>query len=216
MKLDMSRAALLVVDVTKAHFDYEFNYLPVPKDDCERVLKNLQEVIPEFRKRNLPVIYVRTGHKINPITGETRSMASTFWKYQMEKKVSIGGNTRRPINTENSPAMEIMPQLDVRDTDIIIHKQRYSAFMGTPLEMYLRVMGIDTLFFTGANTNNCVLCSAYEAYNRDIKVVVVENCCASMNGKDFHELAIKQMRAALGWIVETENVADILDNKFDF
>lgn len=214
--MDMSKAALIVVDVTKAHFDYEFNYLPVPEDDCERVLTNLQKVIPEFRKRNLPVIFVRTGHKINPLTGETMAKASAFWRYQMEKKVSIGGRTRRPINTENSPAMEIMPQLGVQEHDIIVHKQRYSAFMGTPLEMYLRAMGVDTLFFTGANTNNCVLCTAYEAYNRDIKVVAIEDCCASMNGKDYHELAIKQIRAALGWIVQSGDVADVLDNKVEF
>ena len=28
------KAALIVVDVTRAHFDYDFNYLPVPEDDC--------------------------------------------------------------------------------------------------------------------------------------------------------------------------------------
>ena len=209
--MEKYKAALMVVDVTKAHFDYTFNYLPVPEDDCERVLNGLQVVIPEFRKRNLPVIFVRTGHKINPLTGETMSMASPFWRYQMEKKVSIGGHVRRPVNTENSPAMEIMPQLGAKESDIIIHKQRYSAFMGTPLEMYLRVMGIDTLFFTGANTNNCVLCTAYEAYYRDYRVFAIEDCCASMNGKDYHELAIKQIKAALGWVVNSKDVAGILD-----
>ena len=177
------KAALIVVDVTRAHFDYDFNYLPVPEDDCQRVLGGLVKVIPEFRSRGLPVIFVRTGHKINPLTGETMSLASPFWRYQMENKISIGGRVRRPVNTENSPAMEIMPQLGAEEQDIIVHKHRYSAFMGTPLEMYLRVMGINTLFFTGANTNNCVLCTAFEAYNRDYRVIAIEDCCASMNGK---------------------------------
>ena len=211
--MNQSKAALLVVDVTRAHFDYDFNYLPVAKDDCERVLSGLVKVIPEFRARNLPVIFVRTGHKVNPLTGQTMSLASPFWRYQMENKVSIGGHVRRPVNTENSPAMEIMPQLGALDTDIVIHKQRYSAFMGTPLEMYLRVMGIDTIFFTGANTNNCVLCTAYEAYNRDYRVFAIEDCCASMNGKEYHELAIKQIKAALGWVVSSDDVADLLDNR---
>lgn len=207
------KAALIVVDVTRAHFDSDFNYLPVPEDDCERVLGGLVKVIPEFRLRGLPVIFVRTGHKINPMTGETMSLASPFWRYQMEKKISIGGHVRRPVNTENSPAMEIMPQLGASEQDIIVHKQRYSAFMGTPLEMYLRVMGINTLFFTGANTNNCVLCTAFEAYNRDYRVIAIEDCCASMNGKDYHELAIKQIRASLGWVVDSGSVADILDGR---
>ena len=213
--MESSKAALIVVDVTRAHFDYDFNYLPVPEDDCERVLEGLIKVIPEFRIRNLPVIFVRTGHKINPLTGETMSMASPFWRYQMEKKISIGGHIRRPVNTENSPAMEIMPQLGATNNDIIVQKQRYSAFMGTPLEMYLKVMGIDTLFFAGANTNNCVLCTAFEAYNRDYSVIVIEDCCASMNGKDYHELAIKQIKASLGWAVDSGSVADILDGRIE-
>ena len=83
------KAALIVVDVTRAHFDYDFNYLPVPEDDCQRVLGGLVKVIPEFRSRGLPVIFVRTGHKINPLTGETMSLASPFWRYQMENKISI-------------------------------------------------------------------------------------------------------------------------------
>ena len=32
-----------------------------------------------------------------------------------------------------------------------------------------------------------------------------------MNGKDYHELAIKQIKAALGWVVNSKDVAGILD-----
>ena len=34
-----------------------------------------------------------------------------------------------------------------------------------------------------------------------------------MNGKDYHELAIKQIKASLGWVVDSGSVADILDGR---
>ncbi len=215
--MNMSKAAMLAVDINRAHFDMELNYLPVAAEDAKRVIENVsQTVMPLFRERNLPVLFVTTGHKINPIDGQPMSVANPLWRYQMEKKAVTGvGHKRRPINTVGSPAAEIMPQLDLCENDIVVHKQRYSPFMGTPLEMYIRVMGIDTLFIVGANTNNCVLCTAFEAYNRDLRVIVVEDCCASMNGPEYHQLGLTQIRASLGWVVRGGDVKGLLDGTLE-
>ncbi len=213
--MNMSHSALLVVDVIRSHFDYDFNYLPIERGDAKRILDTLSvKVMPAFRERNLPVAFVSTTHKINPLTGESMAMDNPYSKYQMERSVVTGvGRKRRPINIEGSPAGEIMPPLEVRPNDIVVTKHSYNPFMGTHLEMYLRVMKVDTLFIVGVNTNNCVLCSAFEAHNRDFVVVVIEDCCASMNGPEYHEFGIKQVKASLGFTVTSDDVAPLLDGK---
>lgn len=204
--------ALVVVDMNRAHLDMELNYLPVRPEDSKRIIDNVsQKVIPLFRKFNAPIIFVKTIHKVNPITGEPLSVESPFWKYQMEKASIAGvGQKRKSKAIEGSPITEIMPQLGIRDEDLIVVKQRYSPFIGTDLEHIVRCMGIKTFFIVGVNTNNCVLCTAFEAFNRDIAVVLLEDCCASMNGNEYHENAVKQIQTSLGWVANSGMVEGLL------
>lgn len=213
--MDMSHSLLLVVDMTRAHLDFDFNYLPIDEGDAKRLLDTVStKVMPIFRERNLPVAFVTTAHKINPLTGESMAVANPFWKYQMEHQSVPGvGRKRKPINVEGSPAEKIMPPLEVREHDIVVKKESYNPFLGTHLETYLRIMEIETIFIVGINTNNCVLCTAFEASNRDFMVVLVDDCCASMNGPEYHEMALKMVRTSLGFTVKSGEVANLLDGK---
>lgn len=210
--MDFKKSALIVVDINRTHFDMELNILPVSTEDANRVINNVSKVvIPAFRKHNRPVIFVTTMHKHNPVTGQPMCLNNPLWNYQYERKSVTGvGHKRKLASVKGSKAIEIMPQMEVKETDFVVVKQRYSPFIGTDLEMAIRCMDINTLFVVGANTNNCVLSTAFESYNRDIRVVLLEDCCASMNGKRFHEFAIEQIRASLGWISISDKVDGLL------
>ncbi|MBP1716775.1 MAG: cysteine hydrolase, partial [Deltaproteobacteria bacterium] len=56
----------------------------------------------------------------------------------------------------------------------------------------------------------CVLCTAFEAFNRDLEVILLEDCCASMNGPQFHENALDQIRTSLGWVIQSDRLDKIL------
>jgi biuret amidohydrolase len=62
-------------------------------------------------------------------------------------------------------------------------------------------------------TNNCVLCTAFEAFNRDLQVILLEDCCASMNGSPFHESAVLQINTSLGWVTRSDRIEDVLNGK---
>ncbi len=210
--MEFSKSALVVVDINRIHFDVDMQILPVSKEDAERVIKNVSEVvIPAFRKHNRPIIFITTAHRHNPVTGFPMCLNNPLWKYQYEKKSVTGvGHKRKLVGIPGSKAVEIMPQMDVQPTDYVVTKQRYSPFIATDLELAVRCMGIDTFFLVGGNTNNCVLSTAFESYNRDIRVVLLEDCCASMNGQKYHEFAIEQIRASLGWISTSDKVEGLL------
>jgi nicotinamidase-related amidase len=210
--VDPKLTALIVVDMNRAHLDIELNYLPVSPEDSRRILKNVGEkVIPIFRKYRRPIIFVKTIHRVNPETGEAFSVVSPFWKFQMEKKAVSGvGRKRETKAVPGSPVTELMPELGVCPEDLIIVKQRYSPFLGTDLDIIIRTLGIKTVVLVGVNTNNCVLCTAFEAFNRDLEVILLEDCCASMNGPQFHERAVEQVRTSLGWVSHSGEVEELL------
>ncbi len=210
--MDPKSTALIVVDMNRAHLDVDLNYLPVSPEDSRRILEKVgKKVIPVFRKFQCPIIFVKTIHRVHPVTGEAFSVASPFWKFQMQKAVISGvGRKRQTRAIPGSPVTDLMSELDVRPEDIIVVKQRYSPFLGTDLDAVIRILGIRTLVIVGVNTNNCVLCTVFEAFNRDLAVVVLEDCCASMNGPRFHESALDQIRTSLGWVIPSDRVEKLL------
>jgi maleamate amidohydrolase len=68
---------------------------------------------------------------------------------------------------------EFMPEAD----DVVITKQRASAFFGTPLQAHLTQLGIRTVIICGESTSGCVRASAVDAYSYGFHVVLVEECC---------------------------------------
>src|SRR5207253_4350638 len=69
--------------------------------------------------------------------------------------------------------MEFPPE----PSDVVILKQRASAFQGTPLFSHLSLLGVQSLIVCGESTSGCVRASAVDAYSNGFHVVVVEECC---------------------------------------
>ena len=72
------------------------------------------------------------------------------------------------------------PKLDVQPEDKIIIKHRVSAFYNTDLETILHANNIETLIISGVATNNAVELTAREAHDRDYRIVIIEDACATM------------------------------------
>jgi len=61
--------------------------------------------------------------------------------------------------------------------DVVVPKQRASAFYGTPLMAHLTQLGVQTLIVCGESTSGCVRASSVDAYSNGFHVVLVEECC---------------------------------------
>ena len=94
----------------------------------------------------------------------------------------------------NSEKMRVHPELDPQPEDIVIPKDRGSAFEGTNLQLLLRTMQLESIILVGCSTDWCVEATAWDATNKDYYVVVVEDCVRSPR-PDGHEAALKQFRA---------------------
>jgi len=83
---------------------------------------------------------------------------------------------RPPSMLVGTEALEVIPELQPIDDDIIIYKRYLSGFSHNDLDYTLRTMGCDMVVIAGASTDNTVLWTAADAHQYRYRVVVVEDC----------------------------------------
>jgi hypothetical protein len=67
---------------------------------------------------------------------------------------------------------------------MIVTKHRYSAFIGTDLDMLLRARGVKSLLITGVGTGMCVFHTLTVGFMLDYYITLVEDCCATTYGPE--------------------------------
>lgn len=85
--------------------------------------------------------------------------------------------TKRQSPREDGGAYRIRPEFNPEPEDIIVTKQRASAFFGTPLQAHLTQLGVRSVIVCGESTSGCVRASAVDAYSYGFHVALVEECC---------------------------------------
>lgn len=91
----------------------------------------------------------------------------------------------------------ILPELDVRSSDDVIIKKRYSAFFGTDLDNLLGRLHCDQLIVAGINTHACIRTTVVDAYQRDYDVILARECIDSHDG-EHHEITWRYMDGKFG------------------
>ena len=176
--------------MNRSHLDHYIGHMLVAKPDADRIIANAVTLREAWSAAGRPVIFVRTHHRQDPRTGEIVDNKSPFWLAQHKATVPGLGKQRKSLAVEGAAVTGVVAQLAPRAGELTVFKHRYSPFDNTDLEHLLRNLGVETLVIGGVNTNNCVMCCCFEAFNRDYRVVLVEDVCASMNGRDYHEAAV--------------------------
>jgi maleamate amidohydrolase len=85
--------------------------------------------------------------------------------------------TRRQSAPPDASLYAIKTEFKPQPGDVVIAKQRASAFYGTPIMAHLTQLGVRTLIICGESTSGCVRASAVDAYSNGFHVVLVEECC---------------------------------------
>jgi maleamate amidohydrolase len=85
--------------------------------------------------------------------------------------------TRRRSVPKDPAVYAIRAEFKPQPGDVVITKQRASAFFGTPLIAHLTQLGIRSIIMCGESTSGCVRASAVDAYSHGFHVTLVEECC---------------------------------------
>lgn len=101
---------------------------------------------------------------------------------------------------KGTPGPLILDELVRHDSDIELVKKRYSMFYGTGLESLLRELGADSLILAGVNTHACIRTAAVDAYQRDLRVMIVRECVASKDPRH-HEITMDYLGGGIATLV---------------
>lgn len=94
----------------------------------------------------------------------------------------------------------IHPALTPAAGDIVVTKNRISAFTGTDLDLLLRAHNIETLAMFGIATSGVVLATLQNAFDNDYDLVVIKDCCADLD-TDLHKALVEKHFPRLATVV---------------
>ena len=104
-----------------------------------------------------------------------------------------------------------MRELDVRDGDLRVEKDRFSCFIqgASNLDGVLRARGVDTVIIVGTLTNRCCETTARDAMMIGYKVVFPEDANATTSDEE-HVAALVNIASAFGDVRTTDEVVAML------
>lgn len=204
ISLDPRRTALVAIDMHRGHLDPAIATLPLPAERCGPVIERAAALFRELRVLGVPIIHVVTEYRE---AGEIA--ANPFWKAVHDDPAKARKGILRH-NLAGSPGTEIIPALWAEGDFRVGSKKRYNCFHATDLEFLLGRLGAETLILAGINTTTCVLNTAFEATNRDFRVVIAAEAVDSMDGEEMHRFALRLMAAAVGWVRSNEEILKAL------
>ena len=133
--------------------------------DKEALLGRVKRLAVAARNSGAMVIHVVVGFQLGyPEISERNSIFSGL---KAAGLLAAGDRTT-----------EIHPELTPQPGDVVVTKQRVSAFTGTNLDMILRSNNIDMLLLTGILTQGVVLSTLRHASDMDYRVVVAADGCS--------------------------------------
>ena len=207
------RPALLVIDVS-----YDFcGDRPEPiLDSIERwhlsCGEDAWEALPVIRKlidaahaKGLPVIYT-TGH------GREDGWDRGGWGW---KNARTSEDIEEPERSQsNRDGNDIMDEIKPQPRDIVITKQKPSAFMDAPMLANLIHLKADSVIIAGTTTSGCVRATAVDAFSQNLRVAVVEDACFDRSQVS-HAISLLDLHAKYADVLGSGEVIDFIDGLAD-
>jgi biuret amidohydrolase len=213
LRIDPATTAVLAIDTHRGHLDPEIATMPVAADAAAHVVDSSRRLLESTRRAGIATAFLVMHNRM--IGGQSEYLRNPWWREIEADRQSLTPDLPSTVKGHNlvgSPQTEVMPELAPTEDDVVItSKHRLSSFIDTDLESWLRARGIETVLLIGINTNTCVQCAAFEAFNRDYAVVVVSDCVHSMYGDDLHEFGLDNVARCIGWVLSVDQVVEKLE-----
>jgi biuret amidohydrolase len=177
LNLSSVRMALIVIDMQRDFLSPQ-GYAAQAGVDVARLratIEPVQALITKARACDLPVIFTREGHRSDlsdcPPVKLSRSIAAGA------EIGSVGPLGRLLVRGEWGH--DVVDEMQVQLTDIMIDKPGYSAFHQTDLDQILRCLQVDTLIVCGVTTEVCVQTTVRAATDFGYFCVTISDACAA-------------------------------------
>ena len=201
LRLEPGRTALIVIDMQRGFLD-PGEAMEVPP--AREIIPRLQALLSLFREKRLPVVFTEFVY--------SQTVPLLVGELHPEHKRALPGGPRGfgvPSSSclKGEENAKTVSDLSPRPDELVIEKHWYDAFNGTPLDGALRARGVTSLVLTGTMTDICVLASVVGAFNREYRVVVVEDAVATL-WPEIQRATLDIFRRAFARVASAKEVAD--------
>ena len=188
--IEPKKTALIVIDIQNG-FVAKGGFLELPA--ARKMLPVLQDLISACRERLIPIIYTRMSHQF---------MRSTTYPDLWPDHFREDGT---PILAPGSGEFELIDELKVETGDIVLDKDRYSAFFGTKLDLILKDLDVDTLLVTGLASNVCCESTVRDAFSIGYRVIFIDDLNVTLN-EEMHRSAVENIKLVFGYVMSSNDL----------
>lgn len=199
-----ARPALLVIDVT-----YNFT-----GGTPEPVLKSIERwpyssgeaawiaveciarLLVPAREAGIPIIYTTDWGREDNLMGPGRYAAKNWRDQEYSAQKGLLGD-------------EIVAEIRPRPEDVVLRKDKASAFFGTPLASYLIDRAVDTVIVCGGTTSGCVRATVVDAFSYNFKTIVIQEGTFD-RGEASHKVSLFDMHQKYADIVDEQSALTYL------
>jgi ureidoacrylate peracid hydrolase len=199
--LDPAKTALVVVDMQNAFMLPGVAHALCPM--AEKIVPNVNRLAAAVRATGGTVIWIKTTFKDDALQS---------WSNYFDMVTPQLRAKRIAALTVDSKGHELWPALEVRPEDLIVEKNRFSAFIqgSSNLAEVLRGRGLDTILVTGTVTNVCCESTARDAMMLNFKTVMVTDGNAAVTDED-HNASLSAFYLTFGDIMSTDMLIACLE-----
>jgi nicotinamidase-related amidase len=169
-------------------------------DDC---VSACNAVIARCRQEGIGVSWSKWGVRDDGLDAGLYNDKVRFW-------YPNGGSDGKL----SDPETEIDPRMDRLEGDPVFTRPKFSAFNGTALENILTAQGIEYLIIVGLSTSYCVRNTAIDAWNMNIRALVVADCTTAFDEdpeNPAYKEALKNVQGTYGDVVTSQELFGMLD-----
>jgi nicotinamidase-related amidase len=199
--LDPDKTAVICIDMHRGHIGPEEQLTcPAPRARAKIPAHNMFHAL--CREIGIPIIMVQHWQRYGGIDGMNSKKWNRRENWRNIYELYLPAN---PIMDEHSwegtKWLDLLVEDDPETDYYVRTKKRLSSFYPTDLEFLLRQLDVQNVVITGTYTDACDLSTAFDAANRDFRVIVPRDIVAGYTEEAEHA-ALMIISLVLGLVVD--------------
>ena len=156
----------------------------------------IRELLEGARKKHMPIFYT---------TAQEKKSSVIVGRWQGKNR-----RAREDLREEWSKTNEIVQEIAPQEGDVVVRKQKPSAFFGTPLMSMLNEMHADSILVTGCTTSGCVRASVIDAFSYNFRISIIEECVFD-RGQASHKINLFDMNAKYADVISLRETLEYMN-----
>ncbi|MGH7325378.1 MAG: cysteine hydrolase family protein [Candidatus Rokuibacteriota bacterium] len=209
LTLEAARTALIVVDMQNAFVNPGglLDQAGIDISAAPSTVEAARRAIAAARALGIGVVYLTIGYPADLSTAggpHSPNPRKELALRLMEARPDLRGRLLIWETWDAAIADQVRPQ----PGDLVVSKQRYSGFAGTPLDQVLRSRDIRHLMFIGVATNVCVESTLRDAYFLEYWPVLIEDATMQAGPAVCQQATVFNVEHFFGWVTTSHALAD--------